>query len=210
MQLYTDDNSDIFPAHRNQNEPDNPTTARTNWWGTTILAYARAQNQTNLFCCPAIKGKRLDNGVVWNWVFDCHKVGYGINSYFLSFAPYTEGNVLVGGVTFTTHAWFKRSSIKNPAENLLIGDSMPKSDGLYSSSMWWPNACMDKSRSASQGFEGIDNLRHRNNGVVVFSDGHSEARKDATINPPVDPGSGDPRGLVNSRHWDPLKRGGDH
>ena len=29
------------------------------------------------------------------------------------------------------------------------------------------------------------------------------------INPPVDPGTGDPKGLVNSRYWDPLRRGGD-
>src|ERR1051326_2247998 len=34
VQLYTDENRDIFPAHRNQNEPDNPTTALTNWGGT--------------------------------------------------------------------------------------------------------------------------------------------------------------------------------
>ena len=60
-----------------------------------------------------------------------------------------------------------------------------------------------------QGFEGIDNARHRNSGVVVFVDGHAEARKDAAINPPVDPISGDPNGLINSKYWDPLKRAGD-
>ena len=86
---------------------------------------------------------------------------------------------------------------------------MPKSDGLYSSSCWWPNACMDRTKSASQGFEGVDILRHRRNGVVVFVDSHAEPRKDATINPPVDPGSGDPKGVINSRYWDPLKRAGD-
>src|SRR5215475_4558171 len=32
MQLYTEDNSDTFPAHRNQSEADNPGTATTNWW----------------------------------------------------------------------------------------------------------------------------------------------------------------------------------
>ena len=46
-------------------------------------------------------------------------------------------------------------------------------------------------------------------GGVVFVDGHAEARKDGKINPPVDPGTGDPKGFINSRHWDPLKRGGD-
>jgi len=207
LQFYTDENQDVFPAHRNQNEGNNPTTALTNWWGTAIIGYAR--NQSNLFCCPSIKGKRLDNGVAWEWAFDCHKVGYGINSFFNCLWPYGGGSVSLGGFSFTTKPWFKRSSVVSPADNLIIGDSMPKRDGLYSSSMWWPNACMDRTRSASQGFEGTDNLRHRNNGVVVFTDGHAEARKDAMINPPVDPGARDPKGLINSRYWDPLKRAGD-
>ena len=207
LQFYTDDNRDIFPAHRNQNEGDNPTTAITNWWGATIVNYAR--NQSNVFRCPSIKGKRLDNGIAWIWAFDAHKVGYGINSFFDCLWPYPGGSVTLGGVGFTVQPWFKRSSVKSPADNLIIGDSMPKSDGMWSSSLWWPTSCMDKSRSASQAFEGIDNLRHRNNGVVVFTDGHAEARKDAAINPPVDPGAGDPKGLINSRYWDPLKRAGD-
>ncbi len=45
-------------------------------------------------------------------------------------------------------------------------------------------------------------------GVAVFTDGHAEARKDAAINPPVDPGAGSVQGLINSRYWDPLKRAG--
>ena len=207
LQFYTDENGDIFPAHRNQNEPGNSATALTNWWGTTLIGYA--QNQSNLFHCPAIKGRRLDNGVDWTWAFDCHKVGYGVNSFFDCLWPYTGGSVTISGIAFTTELWLKRSSIKSPADNLIIGDSMPKKDGLYSSSMWWPNACMDRRRSASQSFEGVDNLRHRNSGVVVFTDAHAEARKDQAINPPVDPGTGDPRGLINSKYWDPLKRGGD-
>ena len=78
VQYYTDENRDIFPAHRNQNQQDNATTALTNWWGTAVIGYAR--NQSNIFHCPAIKGQQLDNGVRWNWAFDCHKVGYGINA----------------------------------------------------------------------------------------------------------------------------------
>ena len=56
------------------------------------------------------------------------------------------------------------------------------------------------------GYEGIDRNRHRNTGIVVFTDGHSEARKDKQINPHRDPGFGDARGLINSRFWDPLRR----
>src|SRR6266850_7624676 len=48
MQLYTDDNNDTFPAHRNLGlaTPD-PTPSLTNWWGTSIIGYAN--NQSNLF-----------------------------------------------------------------------------------------------------------------------------------------------------------------
>jgi prepilin-type N-terminal cleavage/methylation domain-containing protein len=207
VQFYTDENRDIFPAHRNQNQPDNVTAALTNWWGTAVIGYAR--NQSNVFHCPAIKGQQLENGVPWVWSFDCHKVGYGINSYFNCFWPYTSGSVTVGGIVFDTRPWFKRSNVKSPADNFLIGDAMPKADGYWSSSCWWPNACMIQQASVSKGFEGVDQFRHRQIGVAVFTDGHSEARKDSLINPPVDPGAGSPKGLVNSKYWDPLKRGGD-
>ncbi|HYG33304.1 MAG TPA: type II secretion system protein [Clostridia bacterium] len=206
VQYYTDENRDIFPAHRNQNQGDNSATALTNWWGATIIGYAR--NQSNLFRCPAIQGKQFENGVRWEWKFDCHLVGYGINSWFLSLWPYDNFSVTVGGIAFPTRAWFKRTSIKSPSDNLLIADGMPKADGFWSSSLWWPNACMDAKASASKGFEGVDTIRHQNSGIVVFTDGHSEARKDSAINPPVDPGSGSTRGLINSRFWDPLQRAG--
>jgi prepilin-type N-terminal cleavage/methylation domain-containing protein len=207
LQFYTDDNNDVFPAHRNQNESDNYTKAQTNWWGTAIIGYTR--NQSNLFRCPSLKGERVDNGVTWSWAFDANCVGYGINSYFDALWPYGGGSTTVGGVTFSTKPWLKRTSVKSPSDNLIIGDSMPKSDGTFSCSLWWPRACMIRQKSASQAFEGIDVLRHRNNGVIAFTDSHAEARKDPAINPPVDPGSGDPKGLTNSRYWDPLKRAGD-
>lgn len=207
MQFYTDENQDAFPAHRNQNESDNYTKAQTNWWGTAIIGYAHSQS--NLFHCPSLKGERVDNGVTWSWAFDANNVGYGINSYFDALWPYGGGSTTLGGFTFDTKPWLKRTAVKSPSDNLIIGDSMPKSDGTFSCSLWWPRACMIRVKSASQGFEGIDNLRHQKTGVVVFADSHAEARQDAAINPPVDPGSGDPKGLVNSRFWDPLKRAGD-
>jgi type II secretory pathway pseudopilin PulG len=207
VQYYTDENRDIFPAHRNQGETDNEVTARTNWWGTAVIGYAR--NMTNLFHCPAIKGKQVDNGVTWSWAFDVHKVGYGINSFFDCFWPYTSGSVTIQTFHFTTGPWFKRTAVISPADNFLIGDGTPRIDGLWSSSCWWPNACMNEALSVSKGFEGVDMMRHGKIGVAVFTDGHAEARKDAKINPPVDPGTGDPRGLINSKYWDPLKRAGD-
>src|SRR3954468_12624170 len=49
MQLYTDDNRDTFPWHRNQNGADDPAKALTNWWGTTIVTYGNGRS--NLFFC---------------------------------------------------------------------------------------------------------------------------------------------------------------
>lgn len=205
MQFYTDENRDIFPAHRNQNlKTEDAGPSLTNWWGTTIINYAR--NQSNLFYCPAIKGKRFDNGVKWEWAFDCHKVGYGLNSWFLGMWPYASGSQTVGGIRFDSKPWFKRTLVVSPSENLLIGDSMPKVDGSWSSSCWWPWACMDPKNSQFGGYEGIDKSRHKDVGAVVFNDGHAEARKDRQINPIRDPGFGDAKGLVNVRFWDPLKR----
>jgi prepilin-type N-terminal cleavage/methylation domain-containing protein len=206
MHLYTDDNNEVFPAHRNlglNTSDDIP--SLTNWWGTSIVGYGN--NNSNLFHCPSIKGKRFDNGVRWEWKFDCHKVGYGFNGYFLGIHPYTGDNLTVAGVNFQTRPWFRRSSIVSPAQNLVIGDGMPKSDGFWSSSLWWPTSCMDQRASTSKAFEGIDPIRHLRTGVAVFNDGHSEARKDSQINPPVDPYTGGAKGLVNSQFWDPLQRG---
>lgn len=202
MQFYTDEFNDAFPAHRNLGQADNPNQALTNWWGTSIVGYG--SNNASLFRCPSIKGKRLDTGVRWEWKFDAHKVGYGYNGYFLGRHPYGPETIRVGGVTFTVAPWFKRSAIVSPAQNTLIGDSIPKLDGFWSSSLWWPYSGMAK----GQGLEGIDNNRHRGFGVVGFNDGHSEARRGAQINPPVDPSGGSAKALDNSQFWDPLNRAG--
>ena len=214
LQFYTDENRDYFPAHRNQNlDTTDAGVSLNNWWGTTIIGYAR--NQSNLFHCAAIKGKRLDNGLAWEWKFDCHLVGYGMNSWFLGRWPYGDGGgigggrLTVGGVAFVTPRQFKRTAVVSPADCFVIGDSQPKVDGQWSSSWWWPGACLDPQNTQFGGYEGVETKRHRNTGVVVFADAHSEARKDKNINPVRDPGFGDAPGLINSRYWDPLKRAGD-
>lgn len=208
MQMYTDDNRDTFPAHRNQNEGDNYTTAATNWWGMTILG-GYDLRKSNIFHCPAIKGRRNDARLNWDWAFDAHKVGYGYNGWFLGYHPYPGNPALsAGGVTVRGNNTFKRSSVKSPVDCLFGGDARPTVGGQWSSSLWWPASCMNDQYS-SGGFEGIEQLRHRNTGVVGFVDGHSEARKSDQINPPREPGSGSALGLVNSRYWDPLKYAGD-
>jgi prepilin-type N-terminal cleavage/methylation domain-containing protein len=208
VQLYTDDSNDTFPAHRNQGlvtADEGP--SLTNWWGRAVVGFGDT-SASNFFRCPSIKGKRFDNGVKWEWKFDPHKVGYGYNGYFLGIHPYGGDNLTVGGVNFATKPWFKRSGVLSPAQNLLIGDGMPKSDGMWSSSLWWPTSCMDQKASGSKAFEGIDMSRHKKTGIVVFNDGHAEARKDQNINPPLDPIGGSAKALVNSQYWDPQQRAG--
>ncbi len=205
MQIYTDDYNDIFPAHRNQNINSNDVgVSMTNWWGTTLLAMASNSTQLNLFHCPALSGKRTDGNVTWSWSFDPHFVGYGYNNYFLGLHPYLATTMLVGGIHFDTAPDFKRTSLRRPVDTLMIADSMPASGDVnstacWSSDCWWPFS----SKSSHQGLEAY---RHGGTGNIVFTDGHSEARKDADINPPVDPASATVQALINSRHCDPLQR----
>jgi len=209
MQFYSDDNNDTFPAHRNLglNTAD-AAFSLTNWWGTSIVPYGN--NNSNLFHDPSIKGKRIDNRIPWTWNFDCHRVGYGFNGYFLGIHPYAGDDLSIAGISFTTRPWFKRSRIVRPVQNLVIGDKQPYLNGnmpVWGSSLWWPNATMDP--ALGNVFEGIEPKRHLGASVVVFNDGHSEVRKDAQINPPMNPGSGNTKGLINSQYWDPLQRGGN-
>jgi prepilin-type N-terminal cleavage/methylation domain-containing protein/prepilin-type processing-associated H-X9-DG protein len=205
MQLYTDDNNDVFPAHRNQNVDDNNVNiSMTNWWGTTLLAMARDSSQSNLFHCPAIKGRRTDASVSWTWSFDPHFVGYGYNNYFLGLHPYLATTLLVGGVSFDTAPDFKRRSIVHPVDTLMLGDSMPasgeaNSTACWSSDCWWPY-------SSKSGLQGVETFRHAGVGNCAFTDGHAEARPEAKINPPENPAGETVQALVNCRFWDPLQR----
>src|SRR5437868_8976987 len=55
MQLYTEDNNEYFPAHRNQGmSTADHTPSLTNWWGTTIVNYGNGRS--NLFHDPAVNG----------------------------------------------------------------------------------------------------------------------------------------------------------
>src|SRR5215471_14720912 len=114
MHLYTDDNSDYFPSHRNQNINNaDSTISLTNWWGTTIIGYAR--NMSNLYHCPTLQGRMtvpFSTGLTWTWNFDCHDVGYGYNGWFLGRHPYDPATLSVGGVTFISNVRFKRTGVK--------------------------------------------------------------------------------------------------
>jgi len=211
MQFYTDDYLDTFPAHRNQNvNSTDPTISLNNWWGTTIVPYAG--NRSNLFHDPAINGKRLDDGTTWQWKFDCNLVGYGYNGYFLGHHPYGPESIYVGGISFPVGDSFKRAGILRPSDNLVVGDKEPYgSPPAWSSSLWWESACMDPNvvrYSSFPTYEGVEPKRHLGEAVVSFNDGHSQARKSTTINPPANPADGTTKALINSKYWDPLQRGG--
>jgi prepilin-type N-terminal cleavage/methylation domain-containing protein len=211
MQLYTDENNDTFPAHRNQGINDaNPVFSLTNWWGTCIVTYGGGRS--NLFHDPAITGKRLDDGTTWQWSFDCHLVGYGYNGFFLGHHPYGPWGLTVGGIYFSGGDTFKRASVLRPSDNLVIGDKQPYGNPpVWGSSLWWESACMDPAVVKSSSFptyEGVEPKRHLGLAVVSFNDGHSEARKSTTINPPANPADGSATALINSHCWDPLQRAG--
>jgi prepilin-type N-terminal cleavage/methylation domain-containing protein len=212
MQLYTDDNDDTFPAHRNQGlTTSDPGPSLTNWWGTTIVRYG-GNGRSNLFYDPSIKGKRLDNGTSWRWNFNCHLVGYGYNGYFLGHHPYGPDNASVGGVRFPVGPTFKRSGVLVPSQNLVIADKEPYGNPpTWGSSLWWVSSCMDPKVVASSSFatyEGVEPKRHLGQAVTAFNDAHAEARKSEKINPPANPADGSTRALINSQYWDPLQRAG--
>jgi prepilin-type N-terminal cleavage/methylation domain-containing protein len=211
MQFYTDENNDTFPAHRNQGlTTDDGARSLTNWWGTTIVTYGGGRS--NLFHDPAINTKRLDDGTKWVWKFDCHLVGYGYNGWFLGRHPYGGADVTVGGVHYVVPNTFKRSGVKAPSENLVIADKEPYGNPpSWSSSLWWESSCMDPkvvARSSFPTYEGIEPKRHLGQAVVGFNDGHNEARKGETLNPPANPADRSKNSLINSRYWDPLQRAG--
>ena len=200
MHLYTGDNEDYFPGHRSNLDTNQGNDAAYDWWGPAIVG--GTNKLTNMFRCLSLKGRRQDLGVQWEWAFDGHKVGYGYNAYFLGAHPHGNFSVRANGIQIGNNVKFKRSGVRSPTENIIVGDSMPKPDAnkTWSMSLWWPQSGMKEGHT----LEGIDPNRHQGGGNVVFNDGHSEFRRDGTINPPTDPvrtGTD-----VNLEFWDPKQR----
>ena len=205
-QMYTDDNQDQFPtclgtAYGLWDTGDE----LSNWWGTAISG--GKTNLYKMFHDPAINGTITENGITWHWEFNFNLVGYGMNSFFLSCTPNPPTTLNVAGYKFKSWANFKRTAILHPSDCLVFADKQPKPDLTASGSLWWPNASMNFP-SSSGAYEGVDTIRHGDVGNVGFADGHAEGRKNAQINPPVDPISGSFQGLINSQYWDPLQAAG--
>ena len=209
MHLYTDDNSDYFTGHRDSNATlaAQGWASLDNWWGPLIAGYDKGK--ANLFHCPSINGpQKNEDGSTWTWSYDFDHVGYGFNGYFLGSYSHMGESTVVAGITFDSPRFFKRTAVVRPVDCLLFDDTDPKPDGTVSASSWWSKACMDPLKSNSHQFEGVVMWRHKNLGNMSFVDGHAESRKSEKINPPVDPQDGSALGLINSRYWDPLQRGG--
>jgi prepilin-type N-terminal cleavage/methylation domain-containing protein len=206
LQFYTDENNDTFPGHRAQQ----PALGANDWWGNYLAQYAKGNS--NLFHCPVLQGERnqYTPKFKWNWNtpdLPGSRVGYGANTYFNLAMPYRRGEnpLTLGAQNYSNPGWVKRASVLKPSLNLTLGDC----EGWWSMSLWWPNAVMDGSNPAFEGIATRHGAKGRGKndrsgrGVVVFTDGHSEAKKDADINPPSN-GS-----LVNSKYWDHLVRAGE-
>ena len=210
MQIYTDDNGDVFPIALLAN---NANAKLNNWWGTEICG--GTTNNYNSFHDPAVNGPLTENKVTWSWAFNFDLVGYGFNSYFLDCSPNPVGTdpVNLGTFNYGSVSAFKRAGIKHPTDCLVFGDKQPKPDFTASGSLWWAKASMQPGTTGDH--EGIDTIRHNSgifpgSGNVGFADGHAESKREADINPPKDPLAGaSSQCLINSHYWDPLQRAGD-
>ncbi|HEV2330759.1 MAG TPA: type II secretion system protein [Verrucomicrobiae bacterium] len=213
-QIYTDENNDYFPTALGTTYGQwDPLDEQSNWWAAAICG-----GQTNYyksFHCPAVNTSITENGVTWSWGFNFNLVGYGYNSFFLSCTPNAPATLTVSGYKFASVANFKRSTARHPVDLLVFADKQPKppsSNPTASGTLWWPHASMH-APSSTGNYEGVDTIRHNAGkfpGVspVGFSDCHVELRREANINPPVDPQSGSYQGLINSQYWDPLQSAG--
>ena len=199
MQLYTDDNSDKFPASiQSYTMAD----SLSNWWGMAIVGFARGND--GMFHCPAY-GRSAADKFVWRMDFD--GVGYGYNAFFLGAGPEAGKTTSAGGYKYTAATATRRASIKSPTDCIMLGDKDPKpivgldgTNGASSGTLWWPAAATKTTSGAVN--EGVNMTRHGGSGNINFADGHSESRKDGNINPPSD-GS-----VINSRYWDPAQKAG--
>ncbi len=219
MQIYTDDNRDTFPPHRNSlyaNGNSDATVSIDDWWGTTITGHDRDATYTNiLFQDPVLTGTINTYGLTWHWQFNAYWVGYGYNGYFLGHHPYLPDDppFTVAGHVFADTEQFKRGAVRSPSECLLVGDKDPYPTGnesedsvAWASSLWFPTSWMDpRAKQDGSDNEGVDPIRHLGMGNCVFVDGHSEARHDRNINAQGPPSQSE-LFLVNSRYWDPLQR----
>ncbi|HMN41568.1 MAG TPA: prepilin-type N-terminal cleavage/methylation domain-containing protein [Phycisphaerales bacterium] len=200
MAAYAQDNREVYPPHRSAAAD---ATDADWWWGTllyqtpletkqdrTDAAPALLASTYALFHCPSIRDGREVNGYSWTWRFDAHRVGYGYNAFFFGFSPYGapeaqgayNGWGTTGGRRLVTTRSLSEAAVAIPSNTILLADSNPRPDGLWSMSMWFP--------SIIAAAEGVD-TRHggaratTGRGNVVFADGHAGRLRRSEVNDPV-------------------------
>ncbi|GMV97344.1 MAG: hypothetical protein AMXMBFR83_17020 [Phycisphaerae bacterium] len=160
-------------------------------WFHLLERYAKSKEIPH---CPTLGSNTYRDQNTWSWSYDRRNIGYGYNAWFLGLwnHGWNVSDYSSTAYGITNKHWFKEAKIKQPSWNLLMGDSNPKPDGEWSSTLWWP--------LTTRYGEGVNDNRHLGGGNVVFNDGHAEYRRKGTINP-------NPEGSNNHiKHWDPLIR----
>lgn len=190
----------IFPPHRYEARLDTasgPQIVERQWFHL-LQVYTKSKELPH---CPSLGSEVQHDRSYWQWDYDAHNLGYGYNAFF--FGHYIHPDRLRWDTYLEACNWWPEGKIKVPSDSLLLGDSNPKNDGTWSSTLWWPyidsqGEGLNGTRHA-QGRRGT-RLRSHDGGNLVFNDGHCEYRLTRTINPESD----------NTdqfiRFWDPLQR----
>ncbi len=217
MVAYVQDNREVYPPHRSAAADG----VDADWWWGTLLYETPLETRQDradaeprvlagtyaLFHCPSIRDGEDVHGYSWTWRFDAHRVGYGYNAFFFGFSPYGapeaqgayNGWGTTGGKRLVTTRSLSEAAVALPGNTILLADSNPRPDGLWSMSMWFP--------SIIAAAEGVD-ARHGGNRAttgranIIFADGHAGRLRDSEVNDPVRfRNLWDPRWPVETSPW---------
>ena len=160
MQIYTDEQKEIFPAHRSAS------LGADAWgWNDKLLEFGYITDE-NVFRCPRVPywesnrnpGTIIEVAVTGRLSLDF--IPYGYNSFWLGYDPY-NGSGHPTGRNYT-----KRSDVKNPSNLMMVSDSQISLQDTWATSMWYPNRRAGILEGVSDVHDGKSNLS--------FADGHSE------------------------------------
>lgn len=159
-------------------------------WFTLLRKYFKTEQ---LCRCPSLLGTQNDQRVVWDWTFTRQNMGYGYNAYFFGHYFYDDKAAAPAQFIYIPPTnWWREDWMRRASDTLLFGDSNPRPDGDWAATLWWPRV--------NDADEGLNGLRHKGGGNLVFCDGHAAFYRTTQINPKKD----------NTdefiQFWDPLQR----
>jgi len=128
---------------------------------------------------PALPARAVFGASGGNWrILESHDNQlYGASSWGQS-----NGWGTTGGHHLVTTKSLSDGAVMLPGTTILLADSNPRPDGLWSMSMWFPTIIAAN--------EGVD-TRHggaratTGKGNIIFADGHAGRLRDADVNDPV-------------------------